>query len=67
MSTDWIASGAEGPDAYTDIRYDKSAGEDQGIARIMIARPEVRNAFRPRTIIEISQPWRTPARTPGSA
>ncbi len=55
MSTDWIASGPEGPDAYTDIRYDKSAGEDRGIARIMIARPEVRNAFRPRTIIEISR------------
>jgi naphthoate synthase len=55
MSTDWIASGPEGTEAYTDIRYDKSAGEDRGIARIMIARPEVRNAFRPRTIIEISQ------------
>ena len=54
MSTDWIASGPEGAGAYTDIRYDKSAGEDRGIARIMIARPEVRNAFRPRTIIEIS-------------
>jgi naphthoate synthase len=55
MSTDWIASGPEGTEAYTDIRYDKSAGEDRGIARIMIARPEVRNAFRPRTIIEISE------------
>jgi naphthoate synthase len=54
MSTDWIASGPTGAGAYTDIRYDKSAGEDRGIARIMIARPEVRNAFRPRTIIEIS-------------
>ncbi len=54
MSTEWIASGPTGPGAYTDIRYDKSAGEDRGIARIMIARPEVRNAFRPRTIIEIS-------------
>ena len=55
MSTDWIASGPTGPDAYTDIRYDKSAGGDAGIARIMIARPEVRNAFRPRTVIEISR------------
>jgi naphthoate synthase len=54
MSTEWIASGPTGAEAYTDIRYDKSAGEDRGIARIMIARPEVRNAFRPRTIIEIS-------------
>jgi naphthoate synthase len=54
MSTEWIASGPTGADAYTDIRYDKSAGADAGIARIMIARPEVRNAFRPRTVIEMS-------------
>jgi naphthoate synthase len=55
MSTDWIASGPAGAEAYTDIHYDKSSGEDRGIARIMIARPEVRNAFRPRTVIEISR------------
>jgi len=55
MSTDWIASGPDGADAYTDIRYDKSAGDGRGIARITIARPEVRNAFRPRTVIEISR------------
>jgi naphthoate synthase len=40
---------------YTDIRYETSAGEDAGIAKITIARPEVRNAFRPRTIVEISR------------
>jgi naphthoate synthase len=51
MSTDWIATNNE----YTDIRYEKSTGADSGIAKITIARPEVRNAFRPRTIIEISQ------------
>jgi naphthoate synthase len=39
----------------TDIRYEKSDGDDAGIAKITIARPEVRNAFRPRTIIEISR------------
>lgn len=50
MPTTWIASGD-----YTDIRYEKSAGDDEGIAKITIARPEVRNAFRPRTIIEISR------------
>ena len=55
MSTEWIASGPDGPDSYTDIRYDKSVGPDEGIARITIARPEVRNAFRPRTVIEISR------------
>jgi naphthoate synthase len=51
MSTDWDA----GPGAYTDIRYELSTGADAGIAKITIARPEVRNAFRPRTVIEISE------------
>ena len=34
---------------YTDILYDTSA--PGGIAKITINRPEVRNAFRPRTVI----------------
>ncbi len=48
-STDivWHASGQ-----YSDIRYETS---DDGIAKITICRPEVHNAFRPQTIIEISQ------------
>jgi naphthoate synthase len=50
MPTDWTPAGE-----YTDIRYEKSSGEDAGIAKITIARPEVRNAFRPLTIIEIGQ------------
>jgi naphthoate synthase len=37
---------------YTDIRYELS---DDGIAKITIARPEVRNAFRPQTLIEVSE------------
>jgi naphthoate synthase len=37
---------------YDDIRYETTA---DGIAKITIARPEVHNAFRPRTIIEISE------------
>jgi naphthoate synthase len=55
-TTTWIAAGE-----YEDIRYEKSAGSagqagsNTGIAKITIDRPEVRNAFRPRTIIEISQ------------
>ena len=49
-TTTWIAAGE-----YEDIRYEKSAGSDEGIAKITIDRPEVRNAFRPRTIIEISR------------
>ncbi|MBV9818591.1 MAG: 1,4-dihydroxy-2-naphthoyl-CoA synthase [Solirubrobacterales bacterium] len=40
---------------YEDIRYELSDGDDAGIAKITIDRPEVRNAFRPETIIEISQ------------
>ena len=36
---------------YQDIRYELSG---DGIAKITIDRPEVRNAFRPETIIEIS-------------
>ncbi|MGH1561390.1 1,4-dihydroxy-2-naphthoyl-CoA synthase [Mumia sp. DW29H23] len=36
---------------YTDIRYETT---DDGIAKITIDRPEVHNAFRPQTIIEIS-------------
>jgi naphthoate synthase len=55
MSTSWIPSPAPTPEQFTDIRYEKSAAPDAGIAKITIARPEVRNAFRPRTVIEISQ------------
>jgi naphthoate synthase len=46
----WIAAGE-----YTDIRYEKSAEPQPGIAKITINRPELRNAFRPLTIIEISR------------
>ena len=47
MGVAWTAAGGE----YTDIRYELSG---DGIAKITIARPEVRNAFRPQTLIEIS-------------
>jgi naphthoate synthase len=52
-TTTWIPAGQ-----YTDIRYERSTGEDgspSGIAKITINRPEVRNAFRPLTVIEIGQ------------
>jgi len=51
MTTAWIPAQGE----YTDIRYEKSAEPEAGIAKITIARPEVRNAFRPRTVIEMSR------------
>ena len=39
---------------YADIRYEKSDASAPGIAKITIDRPEVRNAFRPQTLIDIS-------------
>jgi naphthoate synthase len=49
MAFTWAAHGS-----YTDIRYETGAGDAEGIAKITIARPEVRNAFRPETLIELS-------------
>jgi naphthoate synthase len=39
---------------YEDIRYEKGTGDDAGIAKITINRPEVHNAFRPETVLELS-------------
>jgi len=50
LSHTWIPAGE-----YTDIRYEKSGPEAPGIAKITIDRPEVRNAFRPETVIELSE------------
>ncbi len=41
----WKASGD-----YEDISYETA----EGIAKVTICRPEVRNAFRPRTVVELS-------------
>jgi naphthoate synthase len=49
MEFTWNSAGT-----YTDIRYETGAGDARGIAKITIARPEVRNAFRPETLIELS-------------
>jgi naphthoate synthase len=43
---------------YTDIRYELATGEDWDpthptVAKVTIDRPEVRNAFRPETVIEL--------------
>lgn len=40
---------------FEDIRYEKSGDPTPGIAKITIDRPEVHNAFRPQTIVEISE------------
>jgi naphthoate synthase len=49
MAFGWTASGS-----YTDIRYETGSGEAEGIAKITIDRPEVRNAFRPQTLFELT-------------
>src|SRR5215212_5544166 len=45
-AADWSPGGGD----YEDIRYELA----EGIAKITIDRPEVRNAFRPETLIELS-------------
>ena len=44
-AADWRPAGE-----YTDIRYEVA----EGIAKLTINRPEVRNAFRPETLVELS-------------
>ena len=47
MSVTWTPAGE-----YSDIRYELSG---DGIAKITINRPEVRNAFRPQTLFQLSE------------
>jgi naphthoate synthase len=44
---DWRPGGGD----FEDIRYELA----EGIAKITIDRPDVRNAFRPQTVVELSQ------------
>jgi naphthoate synthase len=58
---DWQASGpADGQD-YSDIRYETA----EGIAKVTINRPEVRNAFRPTTLFELSHAFNVARDDPG--
>ncbi len=44
----WASAGE-----YQDIRYEKGTRDAQGIAKLTINRPQVRNAFRPLTVREL--------------
>src|SRR5437870_2543927 len=46
----WVASGE-----HTDIRYETA----EGMAKVTIDRPEVRNAFRPKTLFELARAFET--------
>jgi naphthoate synthase len=52
----WLSSGD-----YQDIRYETA----EGIAKITICRPEVRNAFRPQTLFELSDAFDRARDDPG--
>ncbi len=45
---------------YQDIRLERA----EGIAKITICRPEVRNAFRPKTLFELCEAFHWVARGP---
>jgi naphthoate synthase len=47
---EWKRESPQGGQEYADIRYETA----EGIAKITINRPEVRNAFRPATLFELS-------------
>jgi len=48
VACEWVSVGD-----YRDITLHVSAGDDAGIAKITINRPEKRNAFRPQTVKEL--------------
>ena len=50
MPADWKEAGD-----YQDVRYETA----EGTAKITICRPEVRNAFRPETLFELSRAFET--------
>ena len=48
---------------YEDIRFELLG--DEGIAKVTICRPEVRNAFRPKTLFELSHAFNEARDDPG--
>jgi naphthoate synthase len=53
--TDWQRSGPEPGKDYSGIVHETA----EGIAKIAINRPEVRNAFRPTTVFELLNAFNT--------
>tara|TARA_Y100001960_G_C14543225_1_gene761986 strand:- start:127 stop:957 length:831 start_codon:yes stop_codon:yes gene_type:complete len=43
---------------FKDIKYESGIQDAQGIAKITINRPEVRNAFRPQTVFELKEAFK---------
>ena len=58
---EWQRSGPEPGKDYSDILYEAA----EGIAKITINRPEVRNAFRPTTLFELSNAFNVARDDPG--
>jgi naphthoate synthase len=67
VATDRFNKGARAPvdwhqhGDYTDIRYETA----EGIAKLTICRPEVRNAFRPKTLYELADAFERARDDPG--
>ena len=58
---EWKRESPQGGQEYTDIVYETA----EGIAKITINRPEVRNAFRPATLFELSHAFDAARDDPG--
>jgi naphthoate synthase len=59
---EWKRQSPHGGQEYTDIVYETA----EGIAKITINRPEVRNAFRPVTLFELSHAFNAARDDPGT-
>jgi naphthoate synthase len=59
---EWKRQSPHGGQEYTDIVYETA----EGIAKITINRPEVRNAFRPATLFELSHAFNAARDDPGT-
>jgi naphthoate synthase len=58
---EWKRSGPQPGTEYSDILYETA----DGIAKIALNRPEVRNAFRPATLFELSNAFNSAPDDPG--